>query len=88
MDPDPRATVIEIFRPGGFSADYQVPAEVLGFEHYGIWNDRCDKISQSSHDFKGLLGTLTRRDPTNLVVDNSRASMGIIYQWRERPLLH
>ncbi len=40
MKRDPRATVIEIYLPGGFSPDYQAPAEVMGLQHYGIWNDR------------------------------------------------
>lgn len=39
MLPSPRSTVIEIFHPGGFTSDYQVPAKALNIEHYSVWND-------------------------------------------------
>ncbi|KAG8921896.1 hypothetical protein FRC01_014771 [Tulasnella sp. 417] len=38
MIPNKSSTVIELFLPGYFSPKYQVPAQALGIEHYGIWN--------------------------------------------------
>ncbi|KIO21580.1 hypothetical protein M407DRAFT_80242 [Tulasnella calospora MUT 4182] len=38
MIPNRSSTVIELFLPGYFSSKYQIPAQALGIEHYGIWN--------------------------------------------------
>ncbi|KAG8888546.1 hypothetical protein FRB98_007411 [Tulasnella sp. 332] len=48
MQPNPSATVIEIFFANGFASDYQVPARDVGIEHYGVWNDHYFR-SMSEH---------------------------------------
>ncbi|KAG8888382.1 hypothetical protein FRB98_007777 [Tulasnella sp. 332] len=48
MRPSPIATVIEIYFPPGFSADYAIPARILGIEHYGVWGDRYFR-TESEH---------------------------------------
>lgn len=47
MQPGPSATVIEIFQPTGISLDYQVAAQVIGIEHYGVWKDRYARRAAS-----------------------------------------
>ncbi|KAJ7645633.1 hypothetical protein DFH06DRAFT_591344 [Mycena polygramma] len=37
MRPNPRATVIEFFFPGGFAHDYEWTSRALGITHYGFW---------------------------------------------------
>ena len=37
---NPRSTVIELFYPGGFSADYEFTARSIGIRHYGVWDDQ------------------------------------------------
>lgn len=37
MKPNPRATVMEFFFPGGFAHDYEYTTRALGMTHYGFW---------------------------------------------------
>lgn len=45
MPPTPKATVIEIFYPGGLAYDYEWPARrALRFKHFAVWNDTCVRL--------------------------------------------
>jgi len=39
MKPNPRATVMEFFYPGGFAFDYEYTTRALGMTHYGFWGN-------------------------------------------------
>ncbi|KAG8906628.1 hypothetical protein FRB99_006416 [Tulasnella sp. 403] len=66
MQPSPSATVIEIFMPNVFSAEYQVPAQMLGIEHYGFWDNR---YWRSNSEFKPLLQDQEDEDVVDIPVD-------------------